>query len=324
MRGDLLALRRRPCQPSSARIERGGLGAASGDIGLGRARRRRAGRRRRGWRVLVAVVALALRLDVGEPRVRRPSRSRDRDRRGARRLAAEADGGAESSGVDVGDHRRGAPLVEASAMWSAIRRSIIRSRAGAGAAAHHHRDQRASVAMHGGQQIEAGGAGVAGLDAVDAVDAAEQVIVVADHLAVVVELVRREIVEVFGKALLQRAAEHGQVARGGDLLVVGQARGVAIDRARHAERDAPCASSSRRSSVSSWPIASAIATAMSLAERVTTALIASSTRDRLARRRRRAWRAPAPRRARRSGCASAASSRPCRAARTADRASSPW
>ena len=42
--------------------------------------------------------------------------------------------------------------------------------------------------------------------------------------------------EVARKALLERTRENGQVARRGDLLVVGQPRGVAIDRARHAER----------------------------------------------------------------------------------------
>ena len=79
---------------------------------------------------------------------------------------------------------------------------MMRSRAPDGAAAHDHRDQRAAVAMHRSQEIEAGGAGVAGLDAVDAVDPAEQVIVVADDLAGIFELVGRKILEIARKALL--------------------------------------------------------------------------------------------------------------------------
>ena len=89
----------------------------------------------------------------------------------------------------------------------AIRPSINASREAAGAPAHHDRDQRASVAMHRGQQVEAGSAGVAGLDAVDAVDVAEQMIVVADDLAVIGEFVGREIFEIVREALLDRAAE---------------------------------------------------------------------------------------------------------------------
>ena len=56
------------------------------------------------------------------------------------------------------------------------------------AAAHDDRDQRPPVAMDRGQEIESGRPGVAGLDSVDAVDAAEQMIVVADDLAVEGEL----------------------------------------------------------------------------------------------------------------------------------------
>ena len=100
---------------------------------------------------------------------------------------------------------------------------------------HDDRDQRASVAMHRGQEVEAGGAGVAGLDAVDAVDPAEQMIVIADDFAVVFEFRRRKILEVARKALFGGAGEDRQVARGGELLVVGQAGGVAVESARHAE-----------------------------------------------------------------------------------------
>ena len=61
----------------------------------------------------------------------------------------------------------------------------------AAVASHHHADQKAVAAMHRGHEIEAGGAGVAGLDTVDALDAADQMIVVADGLAVIVERSRR-------------------------------------------------------------------------------------------------------------------------------------
>ena len=56
------------------------------------------------------------------------------------------------------------------------------------------------------------------------------------ELAAVDEGRGREVAVVAREAILDRAAEGGLVARGGDLLVVGQARGVAIDRLGHAER----------------------------------------------------------------------------------------
>ena len=62
---------------------------------------------------------------------------------------------------------------------------------------------------------------------------------VADHLSRVLELVGREIFEVARESLLERTGQNGQVARGGDLFVVGQSRSVAINRARHAERVGP-------------------------------------------------------------------------------------
>src|SRR6202042_23844 len=65
-----------------------------------------------------------------------------------------------------------------------------------GAPAHDDGEQRPSVTMDRGQEIEAGGASVAGLDSVDPVDAAEQMVVVADDLAVEIELGGREKTEV--------------------------------------------------------------------------------------------------------------------------------
>ena len=151
----------------------------------------------------------------------------------------------------------------------------------AAVATHHDADQMSVAAAYRGDQVEARGAGVAGLDAIDALDAAEQVVMVADGLAVVVEGLGREVAVIARKAVLDRAAEDRLVARGGDLLVIGQAGGVDIDRAGSCRGRAPCASSSWQKSSSSPPIASAITTAASLAERVTMPLMASSTRMRL-------------------------------------------
>ena len=162
-------------------------------------------------------------------------------------------------------------------MWVSISRAISRSRDGAGNAAHHHRDQRPPVAMHGGQQVEAGAARVAGLDAVDAVDAAEQMVVVADHLAVVGELAQSRN---SGNIAESAPASRGRAPRGRAPSSVARrwAGPRRCDRACATCRSrAPCGSSARRSWIRVPPIVSATATAMSLAERVTIALIASST-----------------------------------------------
>ncbi len=86
-----------------------------------------------------------------------------------------------------------------------------------------------------GHEVEARRAGVAGLDAVDAFDLAEQMIVIADRLAVVIEGHGREIAIVARKALLDGAAEDRLVARARHLFVIGQAGGVAIGGPAHAE-----------------------------------------------------------------------------------------
>ena len=90
--------------------------------------------------------------------------------------------------------------------------------------------------MHRRHQIESGGVDVAGLDAVDALDLSEQVIVVGDRLATEGESADREIFVIAREAFLDGAAERGLVARGGDLVVVGQAGGVLVDGVIHAER----------------------------------------------------------------------------------------
>ena len=59
--------------------------------------------------------------------------------------------------------------------------------------------------MDGVKEIESGSPGVAGPDSVDAVDAAEQVIVIADDLAFVVELRGREVAEIARETVLERA-----------------------------------------------------------------------------------------------------------------------
>ena len=87
-----------------------------------------------------------------------------------------------------------------------------------GAPAHDDGEQRPSIAMDRGQEIETGPSRVAGLDSVDAVDAAEEMIVAADDLAVEVELGGREITEVAREALLERTSEDRQIMRRGDLL----------------------------------------------------------------------------------------------------------
>ena len=106
----------------------------------------------------------------------------------------------------------------------------------AAAASQDHADQEAVAAVHRGHEIESRGARVTGLDAVHAFDAADQVIVIADRLAMIVERCRGEVAIVARKAVLDGAAQRRLIARRRDLFVVGQARGIAIGRPAHAER----------------------------------------------------------------------------------------
>jgi len=96
-------------------------------------------------------------------------------------------------------------------------------------------DNPLAQALHVGHDIEAGIVDIAGLHAVDAVDAAEQVIVIAHHLAVERESPGGEIVIVFRKAFLDGAAKQSLIARGGDLLILGQAGRVAIGCVLHTD-----------------------------------------------------------------------------------------
>ena len=93
---------------------------------------------------------------------------------------------------------------------------------------------------------------------------------IVEHAGLEVAVVARE-------AVLDRAGQDGEVAGGRDLLGIGQAGGVAVDGARSCRARAPCGSSSRRTASSEPPRFSATTTATSLADFVTSALMASST-----------------------------------------------
>src|SRR4030095_11354881 len=94
----------------------------------------------------------------------------------------------------------------------------------------------AVAVAHRAHEIEAGRVGVAGLDAVNAFDAAKQAVVIANCIALVNKGRGAEVAIVTREAILDRAAERSLIARAGDLIIVRQARGVAIDRLGHAER----------------------------------------------------------------------------------------
>src|SRR6516164_7032581 len=76
---------------------------------------------------------------------------------------------------------------------------------------------------------------VTGLDAVDALDLAEKVIVIAHRLTVIGERRSGEVTVLAWKPLLDRASEQGLIARRCQLPVIGQARGVEINRSAHSE-----------------------------------------------------------------------------------------
>ena len=100
-------------------------------------------------------------------------------------------------------------------------------------AAEHHGDDIAAVAVHRGDEIEARGSGISRFDAVDAADHAQQVVVIAHRHAVVDELFRGEVSVIVREALLDGAPEQGLVARGTDLIIVGQAGCVHVGGAAH-------------------------------------------------------------------------------------------
>ena len=102
-------------------------------------------------------------------------------------------------------------------------------------AAHHHADQAAIVAHRRHHEIEAGSVGIAGLEAVGAVVGQQHAIVVLENAAAIGIALHREDRIVVREIAHQREGEPGQVARRRDLVAVGQARGIAKHRRRHAE-----------------------------------------------------------------------------------------
>jgi len=94
----------------------------------------------------------------------------------------------------------------------------------------------ATIAVHRGDQIEPGRAGVAGLEAIGAGKAPEQTIVVAVGAAAVDKPALSEQVEVLREVIEQVHRQANHVVRGGALVRIGQARGVAELGRCHAER----------------------------------------------------------------------------------------
>ena len=133
--------------------------------------------------------------------------------------------------------------------------------AGCARASEHNRDDAAVAALDRGQKVEARSPCIAGLDTVHALDPAQQVVVIGHAGAAIAELVGRKIGVIPGETLLNGPAEDREIACGGDLLPNMWALAVII--------------SAKWSSL--LPKASAMATAISLADLVTTALMASST-----------------------------------------------
>ena len=99
--------------------------------------------------------------------------------------------------------------------------------------AQHHRDQPLAVAGRGRDQVEAGGADEAGLHPVGARIAADQGVVVAVDPLAHADAGQVPVVVVFGKLADHGARENGEVARGHDLLVGGQAVGIDEVRLSH-------------------------------------------------------------------------------------------
>ena len=91
------------------------------------------------------------------------------------------------------------------------------------------------AARYRADQVETARTGVTGLDAVGALIAADQIVMGGIPDAFVVEARQPEIGEVLRIVIGQMTAQHGQVAGGGNLQGVGQARGVVIVGFAHAD-----------------------------------------------------------------------------------------
>src|SRR5262245_50349591 len=102
-------------------------------------------------------------------------------------------------------------------------------------------------------------------------------IVVSDGLSAELEGSRREIAVVVWEPVLDGAAENGLIACCRDLILVGKSGSVAIDGLRHAKRASLCRHQPGKARLIA-PRASATMTATSLADFVTMARIAVSTR----------------------------------------------
>ena len=160
---------------------------------------------------------------------------------------------------------------------SSIKSAMILSRVPRAGTTEDHGDDIVAITLDRGQKIEARSAGIAGLDSVHPLDAIEEVIVVLDRRAGIVEDMGGKIVIIAREALLDRRAQ-GWRDRGPSSAVrrwEGQTHWRNACRSFRAH--APSAVMSCAKLSSSPPMASAMATAISFAERVTTALIASST-----------------------------------------------
>ena len=150
-----------------------------------------------------------------------------------------------------------------------------RRRAGCRSCRRAPRRRDACCRVDGSGEVEAARPRVAGLDAVGALVAEQEPVVVAVLAAPEGEIARLEARRNIPGSRGSDGREHGHVARRGDLLVVGQAGGIAEGRIPHADACAPSAVI-MRAKFSSVPARfSAMVTAASLADWVTSALIAS-------------------------------------------------
>src|ERR1043166_521351 len=143
------------------------------------------------------------------------------------------------------------------------------------APAHHHADDVGAVAHHRRHQVKAGGSGISGLDPVGAGITADQIVMRDIDTAAIAEAGQGEVVKILREIVGQMPRQDAQIGGGGDLSLVGQARRIVVEGAAHAElRPLFLISSGKWHSLP--PSASAIATAMSLAERTTMARMAMS------------------------------------------------
>ncbi|MBB3771127.1 hypothetical protein FHS55_001726 [Angulomicrobium tetraedrale] len=136
-------------------------------------------------------------------------------------------------GIHAGDHLP-AGIGAGQGVVEQLHHPVV-ARAGAGAA-HHDRYDVVAFMLDAGQQVEARGCGIAGLDAIHALDPTEHAVVAGNGDAAIDEAAGGEIRVIAREALLDGAAESGEVARRRHLLRIGQAIRILEGGARHAER----------------------------------------------------------------------------------------